>query len=63
MSSTEDFILYSCLKVYEIGKEMEQELQRGLLLILLIKSFHEISKEIDQELHKGLLLIFLMKSV
>jgi hypothetical protein len=36
-SSTEDFCLYSILEMYEISKEVEQELHRGLLLVFLSK--------------------------
>jgi hypothetical protein len=36
-SSTEDFCIYSLLEVYEISKEINQELHRGLLLIFPIR--------------------------
>ena len=36
-SSTEDFCSYSSLEVYAISKEIDQELQKGLLLIFLNK--------------------------
>ena len=61
-SSTEDFCLYSLLKMFGISKEIDQELHRGLLLIFFIKMY-EISEEIDQELHRGFLLIFLIGRV
>ena len=53
---------HSLLEVYEISKEINQEMYRGHLLIFLSRSL-EISKEINQELHRGLLLIFLIRSV
>jgi hypothetical protein len=35
-SSTEDFCVYSSSEVFEINKEIDQELHRGLLLIFHI---------------------------
>jgi hypothetical protein len=49
-SSTEDFCLYSSSEMYRISKFIDQELDTGLLLILLIE-------------RRKLLLIFLIESV
>ena len=62
LDQEEDFCSYFLLEVYEISKEINQELYRGLLLIFLLEVY-EISKEIHKELHRGLLLIFHIISV
>jgi len=37
-SSTEDFCIYSLLKVHGISKEMDQELHEGFMLIFSVES-------------------------
>ena len=60
-SSPEDFCLYSVLKVYEISGEMDQELQRGLLLVFVLTAdstysdpsvFPETQEHLKVELEK-----------
>ena len=78
MTPTEDFCLYSLFKLYgirkkgllltfpiqmqELRKEIDQELHRGLLPILLITSV-ESRLEIHQELHRGHLLRLLIEGI
>ena len=52
-SYTEDFCIYSCLKVYETSKEVNQDLHRELLHILLMESVwnHGVSHWVTAVLH------------
>ena len=60
--STEDLCLYSLLKVYGISWEMDQQLHRGLLLILLTRSAWN-QKGNGPELHRRFIVVLSIKSV